>query len=166
MMTVWGNCRRIWIKRGCSKNRPSTSLLRYVTAIHSPTRPLSFFLLYASHTLYPPSHSAHTPSTPHPAQVMSLRSNTSKGKHSSNAPQRQDREIRKLQGTLGRERDRYDDMVQKYRKELEDISSVSTITQYVCTVCALYVGMSANQAYCAGVRSTVQCLHVKLFYLP
>ena len=40
-------------------------------------------------------------------------------------PRRQDREIRKLRGELQRESEKFSNMVTKYQKELEDVSSVS-----------------------------------------
>lgn len=56
-------------------------------------------------------------------QVMYERPPTKSGR--SSEPRRQDREIRKLRGELQHEAEKFQNMVRKYQKELEDVQSVS-----------------------------------------
>ena len=63
-------------------------------------------------------------------QVMFSRPPTRTGK-STAEPRRQDREIRKLRGELQRETEKFNNLVAKYHKDLEDVQIVS-----VC-VCVL-----------------------------
>ena len=42
----------------------------------------------------------------------------------SSEPRRQDREIRKLRGELQHESEKFQNMVKRYQKELEDVQSV------------------------------------------
>ena len=44
----------------------------------------------------------------------------------SSEPRRQDREIRKLRGELQHESEKFQNMVRRYQKELEDVQSVSS----------------------------------------
>ena len=56
-------------------------------------------------------------------QVMYSRPPTKAGR--SSEPRRQDREVRKLRGELQHETEKFQNMVRKYQKELEDVQSVS-----------------------------------------
>ena len=47
----------------------------------------------------------------------------------SSASRRQNREIRKLRGELQHETQKFQNMVSKYQKELEDVSAVSDVIE-------------------------------------
>ena len=59
-------------------------------------------------------------------QVMFSRPPTRTGKNTAE-PRRQDREIRKLRHELQRETEKFNNLVAKYQKDLEDVQIVSVV---------------------------------------
>ena len=97
-------------------------------------------------------------------QVMFSRPPTSRTGRSTAEPRRQDREIRKLRHELQRETEKFNNLVAKYHKDLEDVQIVC-LCVYVCVYVCMHV---FNKSYINRAWSP-QCnqfIHIENFEIP